>query len=83
MLTGWITHRPVTWELDKGHAHGMMNNLGDRFPNLVSTSTRGKTSLTNRNVWDKYGYRKFGAVQASSFPEKKPNFKSENGLVYR
>lgn len=83
MLTWWITHRPITWELDKGPAHGMMNNLGNRFPNLVSPSTRGKTSLTNRKVWYKYGYRKFGAVQASSFPEKKSNFKSGNGLVYR
>lgn len=36
----------------QGPAHGMINNLGDRFPNLASTSTSEKTSLTNRiGLW--------------------------------
>ena len=29
-------------------AHGMINHFGVRLPNLASTSTRGRTSLTNR-----------------------------------
>lgn len=50
MLTSRVTHSPVSQlkELDKRLAHGMINNLGDRFPNPASTSTGEKTSLTNR-----------------------------------
>ena len=35
-------------------AQGMINNLGGRFPNLSSTSTRRKTGITSRIEFGKY-----------------------------